>query len=88
MCTFGIADDMHANILLWNIGRLSLEIAPMIELLKNLHYTMVRVWEYQYIFVKCWLYYQEIQQIGFGTPIDFEITYRRYFADEILGDLH
>ena len=75
-----------ANILLWSIGRVSLEIASMIVSLKKLHYTMVRVWKYQNSFVKCWPYCLETQQIGFGTLIDFEITYWRYFADKILGD--
>ena len=86
MCLIGDC-RWHANILLWNIGRVSSEIAPMIESLKNLHYAMVRVWEYQNIFVKCWPYCQQTQQMGFGTLIDFKITYRRYFADNILGDL-
>ena len=60
----------------------------MIEYLKNLHSAMVRVWEYQQIFVKCSPYCQETQQVGFGAFIDFEITCRRYFAENILGDLH
>ena len=51
----GIADDMptfYCEI----IGRVSSEITPMIEYLKNLHYAMVRIWEYHFIFVKCWPY--------------------------------
>ena len=72
MCIFGNW-RRHANILLWNIGRVSLEIAPIIESLKIIHCAMVRIWEYQNIFVKCWPYYQETQQIDFGTLIDFEI---------------
>ena len=72
MCIFGDC-RWHANILLWNIGRVSLEIAPIIESLKILHYAMVRVWEYLNIFVKGWPYCQETQQIDFGTLIDFEI---------------
>ena len=78
----------HAKILLWNIGSVSLEIAPMIEAFKNLRCAMVRVYEYQNIFVKSLPFSQETQQIGFETLIDFEITCRRYFADKILGDFH
>ena len=40
MCIFGDY-RWHANILLWNIVRVSWEIAPMIESLKNLHFAMV-----------------------------------------------
>ena len=46
MCIFGDC-KWRPIILLWNIGRVSLEIAPMIESLKNLHYAMIKVWEYQ-----------------------------------------
>ena len=81
-CIFGDC-RWYANILLWDIGRVYLEIAPMMESLKNLHYAMVSVWEYQNIFVKCWPYCQETQQIGFGNLIDFEITCKRYFTDKI-----
>ena len=53
MCILGDC-RWHANILLWNIARVFLQIATMIEYLKNLHYVMVRVWEYQYNFVNSW----------------------------------
>ena len=59
----------YRESIFWN------EIASMIESLKNLHYTMVRVREYQKIFVKCRPYCQEAQQIGFWTLISFEIIY-------------
>ena len=53
MCILGDC-RWHANILLWNIVRVFLQIATTIEYLKNLHFVMVRVWECQYNFVNSW----------------------------------
>ena len=75
----------RANILLWNVGIVSLKIAPMIVTQTS---TLWLGLGSHNIFVKCWVYCQKTQQIGFRAFNDFEITGGRYFADNILGEPH